>query len=123
MRLTDLEAELPPPPPPTRVYRSSSLNDLSGGSPGDSADDVIAAAAAAVAERRSPKHRRRKHVSEILGRDAMGWTDGVMLRAAVSFDSLRPHAHQTPCEKQSKLGCANPVVATGLFRLQATSNT
>ena len=35
---------------------------------------------------------------------------------------VRPHAHQTRREKRSKLGGANPIVATGLFTLQATSN-
>ncbi len=38
------------------------------------------------------------------------------------FDPLRPHAHQTPCEKWSKFGCKNPIVATWLLALQATSN-
>ncbi len=33
-----------------------------------------------------------------------------------------PHAHQTRREKRSKLGRENPVVATGLFTLQAMSN-
>ena len=40
----------------------------------------------------------------------------------VPLNTLRPHAHQTRREKRSKLGPENPIVVTGLFTLQATSN-
>ena len=38
------------------------------------------------------------------------------------FVIVGPHAHQTRREKRSKLGRENPIVATGLFTLQAMSN-
>ncbi len=36
---------------------------------------------------------------------------------------LWPHPHWTRRERRSKLGRENPIVATGLYTLHATSNT
>ena len=38
------------------------------------------------------------------------------------MEAFRPHAYQMRREKRSKLGRANPIAATGLFTLQASSN-
>ena len=49
-------------------------------------------------------------------------TDRKITDVVLVGQQLRPHAHQTRRQKRSKLGRKNPVVATGLFTLQATSN-